>query len=140
MKKVEDDVWTIRERFVHNRNVVSKSLTTLLFAVFMWHGKLRELQGVPANYHYFVVRHSFDTGLLFLIVLLALLGFYVGFSKKHMAKGKAIFLVAGATIWAMYAGLFLYRDWLFPNWPSLQAILVVSIALSFWLDVLAGDF
>ena len=106
----------------------------------MWHGKLRELQGVPTNYHYFVVRHSFDTGLLFLIVLLALLGFYVGFSKKHMVKGKAIFLVAGATIWAMYAGLFLYRDWLFPNWPSLQAILVVSIALSFWLDVLAGDF
>ena len=140
MKKVEDGVWTVRERFVHNRNVVSKSLTTLLFAIFMWHGKLRELQGVPANYHYFVVRHSFDTGLLFLIVLLALLGFYVGFSSKHMAKGKAIFLVAGATIWAMYAGLFLYRDWLFPNWPSLQAVLVVSIAFSFWIDVLAGDF
>lgn len=140
MKSVDDEVWTIKERFVHNRNVVSKSIITLLFAVFMWHGKLQELQGVPANYHYYVVRHSFDTGLLFLIVLLGVFGLYVGFSKKHMAKGKAIFLVAGATIWAMYAGLFLYRDWLFPNWPSLQAVLVVSIAFSFWIDVLAGDF
>ncbi|WP_229717973.1 hypothetical protein [Ligilactobacillus salitolerans] len=57
-----------------------------------------------------------------------------------MEHGKATFIVIGAGLWFGYAGLFLYRDLLFPHPPTLQTILISAIAISFWLDALAGDY
>lgn len=131
---------TLRQRFVRNRNIISKSITTIIFATFMWHGKFQQLQGVPATYNYYVVQHAFDSGLLVLIILLALLGFYVSFSKRHLARLKKVFLISGFAVWCIYGVLFLYRDILFPHPPSLQSMLVVSITISFWIDLIAGDF
>lgn len=130
---------TIHQRFRHRRNIFSKSLTTLIFAIFMWHGRLTELRGVPATHDYWVVKHSFDNGLLFAIAILALAGVYVCLSKRSTQTMRVAFLMAGFSIWTEYAALFLYRDLLFPNWPSLQSMLVVAITISFLIDLLAGD-
>lgn len=140
MKKNGDDQWTVKQRFINNRNIISKSITTLIFALFMFYGKVQQLQDVPAVHSYYVVRHSFDSGLLFLIALLGIFGLYVSFSKYHMEKGKAMFIVIGSGLWFAYTGLFLYRDFLFPHPPSLQTALISAIAISFVLDAKAGDF
>lgn len=136
----DEKTWTIKQRFVHNRNIISKAFTTLVFALFMWRGKFQELQGVPAQSHYYVVRHAFDSGLLELIIILALFGLYVAFSKRHMVKGKIIFLVTGVGIWMAYFALFAYRDYLLSQMFTMQTALVFVIAVSFWIDILAGDF
>lgn len=137
--KEDKKQWTVKRRFVKNRNIISKSITTLIFASFMFYGKVQQLKGVPAIHSYYVVRHSFDNGLLVLIALLGVFGLYISFSKKHMMRGKAFFLMVGSGLWFGYAGLFLYRDFLFPHPPSLQTALILAISISFILDAKAGD-
>ena len=131
---------TIKQRVVRNRNIISKSITTLLFSAMLWYGKLQQLQGVPAEHYYFAVRHSFDSGLLILIALLGIFGLYVSFSKYHMIRGKLIFLFVCSALWFGYFGLFLYRDLLFPHPPTLQTILILAISISFWVDLFSGDY
>lgn len=130
---------SLMNRFRNKRNIVSKSITTFIFALFMWHGRIDQLKGVPATHGYWVVTHSYDNGLLFMILLLALFGFYVGLSKKSTQSMRVVFLLAGFGLWTGYTVLFLYRDMLFPHWPSLQSMLVTAIAISFLIDLLAGD-
>ncbi|GAW63378.1 hypothetical protein [Ligilactobacillus acidipiscis] len=132
--------WTIKQRFVHNRNIISKAFATLVFALFIWKGKFQELKGAPAQNNYYVVRHAFDSGLLELIVILTLFGLYVAFSKHHYVKGKVIFLVIGMGIWTGYLALFIYRDYLLSQMFTMQTALVFANAVSFWIDILAGDF
>lgn len=131
---------TIKQRVVRNRNIISKSITTLLFSAMLWYGKFQQLNGVPAEHYYFAVRHSFDSGLLVLIALLGIFGLYVSFSKYHMIKGKLIFLFIGSALWFGYFGLFLYRDLLFPHPPTLQTILILAVSISFWIDLFGGDY
>lgn len=106
----------------------------------MWYGKIQQLKDIPVVHGYYAVRHSFDNGLLFLIALLGLFGLYVAFANRNMKCGKLFFIVVGSSLWFAYAGLFLYRDLLFPHPPTLQTILILAIAISFWLDALAGDY
>ena len=106
----------------------------------MWYGKLQQLNGVPAEHYYYAVRHSFDSGLLFLIVLFGIFGLYVSFSNHDMRRGKLSFLFIGSALWFGYFGLFLYRDMLFPHPPTLQTILILAISLSFWVDLFGADY
>lgn len=131
---------TIKQRIVNNRNIISKSITTILFSLIMWYGKIEQLNGVPAQHYYFAVRHSFDSGLLILIALLGIFGLYISFSKYHMIRGKLIFLFVGSALWFAYFGLFLYRDLLFPHPPTLQTILILAVSISFWIDLFSGDY
>ena len=130
----------IKQRIVNNRNIISKSITTILFSLIMWYGKIEQLNGVPAQHYYFAVRHSFDSGLLILIALLGIFGLYISFSKYHMIRGKLIFLFVGSALWFAYFGLFLYRDLLFPHPPTLQTILILAVSISFWIDLFSGDY
>lgn len=131
---------TIKQRVVKNRNIISKSITTLLFSAMLWYGKLKQLNDVPATHNYYIVRHSFDSGLIVFIAILAIFGFYLGFSKYPRVRGKVAFLIIGSGLWLAYFGLFIYRDFLFPHPPSLQTILILAIAISFWIDLFGGDY
>lgn len=130
----------IESRFRQNRNILSKSITTLLFSAMLWYSKLQQLNGVPAERHYFVVRHSFDSGLLVMIALLGIFGIYVSLNKHYMKRGKLAFLFIGSFLWFGYFGLFIYRDLLFPHPPTLQTVLILAISISFWIDLLGGDY
>ena len=130
----------IESRFRQNRNILSKSITTLLFSAMLWYGKLQQLNGVPAEHYYFAVRHSFDSGLLVMIALLGIFGIYVSLNKHYMKRGKLAFLFIGSFLWFGYFGLFIYRDFLFPHPPTLQTVLILAISISFWIDLLGGDY
>lgn len=131
---------SLESRFKQNRNIISKSITTLLFSAMLWYGKLQQLNGVPAEHYYFAVRHSFDSGLLVMIALLGIFGIYVSLNKHYMKRGKLAFLFIGSFLWFGYFGLFIYRDLLFPHPPTLQTVLILAISISFWIDLLGGDY
>lgn len=131
---------SLESRFKQNRNIISKSITTLLFSAMLWYGKLKQLNGVPAEHYYFAVRHSFDSGLLVMIALLGIFGIYVSLNKHYMKRGKLAFLFIGSFLWFGYFGLFIYRDLLFPHPPTLQTVLILAISISFWIDLLGGDY
>lgn len=130
----------IESRLRQNRNILSKSITTLLFSAMLWYSKLQQLNGVPAEHYYFAVRHSFDSGLLVMIALLGIFGIYVSLNKHYMKGGKLAFLFIGSFLWFGYFGLFIYRDLLFPHPPTLQTVLILAISISFWIDLLGGDY
>ena len=130
----------IESRFRQNRNILSKSITTLLFSAMLWYSKLQQLNGIPAEHYYFAVRHSFDSGLLVMIALLGIFGIYVSLNKHYMKRGKLAFLFIGSFLWFGYFGLFIYRDFLFPHPPTLQTVLILAISISFWIDLLGGDY
>ena len=130
----------IESRLRQNRNILSKSITTLLFSAMLWYSKLQQLNGVPAEHYYFAVRHSFDSGFLVMIALLGIFGIYVSLNKHYMKRGKLAFLFIGSFLWFGYFGLFIYRDLLFPHPPALQTVLILAISISFWIDLLGGDY
>lgn len=130
----------IESRFRQNRNILSKSITTLLFSAMLWYSKLQQLNGIPAEHYYFAVRHGFDSGLLVMIALLGIFGIYVSLNKHYMKRGKLAFLFIGSFLWFGYFGLFIYRDFLFPHPPTLQTVLILAISISFWIDLLGGDY
>ena len=131
---------SLESRFRQNRNIISKSITTLLFSAILWYDKLQQLNGVPAEHYYFVVRHSFDSGLLVMIALLGIFGIYISLNKHYMKRGKLAFLFIGSFLWFGYFGLFIYRDLLFPHPPTLQTILILAVSISFWIDLFGGDY
>lgn len=131
---------SLESRFRQNRNIISKSITTLLFSAMLWYGKLQQLNGVPAEHYYFAVRHSFDSGLLVMIALLGIFGIYVSLNKHYMKRGKLAFLFIGSFLWFGYFGLFIYRDLLFPHPPTLQTVLILAVSISFWIDLFGGDY
>jgi len=130
----------LKTRLIFNRSILAKSITTTLFAIMLWYRKAQELLGVPNTLAYFLVRHSFDIGLSIALILLALLGLYVSFSPKDVSRLKAVFMITGCSVWTAYSVLFLLRDLLFPHFPSLEGVLILAIAISYFIDLLAKDF
>ena len=128
----------LRSRIARRRNIFSKAFITLIFSLSLSYDKVQQMQGYPAQSHYFVVQHAFDSGFIYLIFLLSLFGFYLSFTKHNATKGRLVFLFTGLAIWVFYLCLFLYRDYFMPHPPTMQTVLVAGISVSYLIDIWAG--
>lgn len=134
----------LSQRLLHNRFLIIKSLETLMFGAFML---FHQFQFNNDAYNiekskglYFIFTHAQDMGLIIALFLVGVLGMYVGLTKHSIPIGKAVFIIADATIWGAYFGIFLMRDINILGRPTFEMGMIGFMCISIIIEALTEDY